>query len=166
MATEFKRMKQLFDSTAGWAANNIVMLAGEIGIEDTGTEIKGKIGNGSDTWAALPYSMGKIASSTAVAEAARFDGAGLVTYETTSGWSAVRESLGVYRVTFPAAAVSADAQSVSACILATSNAPTETHAVWIRELTVSDCKVTIAGATTGTSNTRLDSGFSIQRFVG
>lgn len=47
------RQKQKYDTSSNWTANNIVLLAGEIGIEsDTN---KFKIGNGTSTWNELDY---------------------------------------------------------------------------------------------------------------
>lgn len=47
------RQKQKYDTSTNWATNNIVLLAGEIGIEsDTN---KFKIGNGTSAWNELDY---------------------------------------------------------------------------------------------------------------
>lgn len=57
-------MRQIVGSTADWAANNIVLGSGEIGIERvSGSDIRLKVGNGTDTWSALPYAS---ASSTTI----------------------------------------------------------------------------------------------------
>lgn len=56
MATELKRMSQLRGSTADWAANDIVLLDGEIGVE---TRVDGsmamKVGDGVTVYSLLPY---------------------------------------------------------------------------------------------------------------
>ena len=48
------------DSTANWSANNTaVLLRGEVGLEFTESGLaKMKIGDGSSTWADLPYFSG------------------------------------------------------------------------------------------------------------
>jgi hypothetical protein len=55
MATELKRMQSIRGSTADWAANDIVLLDGEIGVE---TRADGsmaiKIGDGVTVWSLLP----------------------------------------------------------------------------------------------------------------
>lgn len=57
MATEFRRIQNLRGTTADWASNDIVLLLGEIGLEDTGTSWRGKVGNGTALWSALPYAF-------------------------------------------------------------------------------------------------------------
>lgn len=50
------RQKQKYDTSTNWTANNIVLLAGEIGIEsDTN---KFKVGNGTSAWNELDYAGG------------------------------------------------------------------------------------------------------------
>lgn len=50
------RQKQKYDTSTNWTTNNIVLLAGEIGIEsDTN---KFKVGNGTSTWNELDYTGG------------------------------------------------------------------------------------------------------------
>lgn len=50
------RHKQKYDTSTNWATNNIVLLAGEIGIEsDTN---KFKVGNGTSAWNELDYAGG------------------------------------------------------------------------------------------------------------
>lgn len=64
MADTYARMRQIVGSTADWAANNIVLGSGEIGIERvSGSDVRLKVGNGTDTWSALPYAS---ASSTTI----------------------------------------------------------------------------------------------------
>jgi hypothetical protein len=59
MATEFARMRQLFATTADWAANDIVLGAGEIGLELLASgEVWGKVGDGATTYSNLDYSIG------------------------------------------------------------------------------------------------------------
>lgn len=54
------RHKQKYDTSTNWATNNIVLLAGEIGIEsDTN---KFKVGNGTSTWNELDYAGGETGS--------------------------------------------------------------------------------------------------------
>lgn len=56
MADTFARMRQLIGSTAEWAANNIVLGSGELGIERvSATEYKAKVGDGTSKWSLLPY---------------------------------------------------------------------------------------------------------------
>lgn len=56
MADTFARMRQLIGSTAEWAANNIVLGFGEIGIERVSAlEYRAKVGDGSTKWSLLPY---------------------------------------------------------------------------------------------------------------
>jgi hypothetical protein len=58
------RQRQLIGSTAAWAANNIVLGNGEIGVEVvSGSDVRIKIGDGTLTFSALPYAS---ASSTAI----------------------------------------------------------------------------------------------------
>jgi len=71
VADEFKRMRQLVGSTADWAANNIVLGSGEIGIERvSATDIRIKVGDGSATWSALPYASASSTSINAATQAA------------------------------------------------------------------------------------------------
>lgn len=42
------RQKQKYDTSTNWATNNIVLLAGEIGIESDTNKMK--VGNGTSTW--------------------------------------------------------------------------------------------------------------------
>ena len=64
----FARMRQLIGTTADWAANNIVLGSGEIGVEVvSSTDIRLKVGNGTSTWSALSYASSSSSSiSTAV----------------------------------------------------------------------------------------------------
>lgn len=64
MADTFARMRQIVGSTADWAANDIVLGSGEIGVERiSGSDVRLKVGNGTDTWSVLPYAS---ASSTTI----------------------------------------------------------------------------------------------------
>lgn len=57
-------MRQIIGSTADWAANNIVLGLGEIGVEQvSSSDYKMKVGDGTRTWSALPYAS---ASSTTI----------------------------------------------------------------------------------------------------
>ncbi len=160
MATEFKRMKQLFDSTAGWAANNIVMLAGEVGIEDTGAGIKGKVGDGVSTFSALPYSISPETAGAAVLQSAAFDFDGSTRFSDPAGWSATQEEVGKVRVTFPGAASTIAQQSITATVLHEGVNVNGCYC-WVTELTTTDCLVNVFtdGGVFATRN------FSIQRVV-
>lgn len=58
------RQRQLIGSTAAWAANNIILGSGEIGIEVvTSSDVRMKVGDGTSTFSALPYAS---ASSTTI----------------------------------------------------------------------------------------------------
>lgn len=64
MADNFARMRQLVGSTADWAANNLVLGSGEIGIERvSSSDIRIKVGDGSTPFGSLPYAS---ASSTTI----------------------------------------------------------------------------------------------------
>ena len=64
MADTYARMRQIVGSTADWAANDIVLGSGEIGIERvSGSDIRIKVGDGSTEWSAPPYAS---ASSTTI----------------------------------------------------------------------------------------------------
>lgn len=64
MADTFARMRQLVGSTADWAANNLVLGSGEIGVERvSSSDIRIKVGDGSTAWSALPYAS---SSSTTI----------------------------------------------------------------------------------------------------
>jgi hypothetical protein len=57
-------MRQIVGTTADWAANDIVLGSGELGIERvSGSDIRIKVGDGSLAWSALPYAS---ASSTTI----------------------------------------------------------------------------------------------------
>lgn len=58
MAESFARVKCIFGSEADWAANDIVLLAGEIAFADVGGDILGKVGDGTSLWSELAYSIG------------------------------------------------------------------------------------------------------------
>ena len=85
----FARMRQLIGTTADWAANNIVLGSGEIGVEVvSSTDIRLKVGNGTSTWSALSYASSSSSSiSTAVQTAldAKLTVADYVVRETPSG---------------------------------------------------------------------------------
>jgi len=64
MADTYARIRSLIGTTADWAANNLVLGSGEIGIERvSSSDIRIKVGDGSSTWSALPYAS---ASSTGI----------------------------------------------------------------------------------------------------
>jgi hypothetical protein len=80
LADTFARMRQIVGSTADWAANNIVLGSGEIGIERvSSSDIRIKVGDGTSTWSALPYASASsttINSATQAALDAKLAGAG------------------------------------------------------------------------------------------
>lgn len=56
MADTLARMRQLIGSSGEWAANDIVLGSGELGIERvSAAEYKMKCGDGSTRWSSLPY---------------------------------------------------------------------------------------------------------------
>jgi hypothetical protein len=64
-------MRQIVGTTADWAANNIVLLNGEVGAEVvSGTETRLKVGNGTATWSALPYASGPTNTINAATQSA------------------------------------------------------------------------------------------------
>ena len=59
MATTLARMEQLISTTADYAANDLVLLNGEIGFELlVSGDITGKVGDGVTTYSLLPYTIG------------------------------------------------------------------------------------------------------------
>ena len=60
----YARVRSIVGSTADWAANNIVLGSGEIGIERvSASDVRLKVGDGTTAWASLPYAS---ASSTTI----------------------------------------------------------------------------------------------------
>src|SRR5262245_54259796 len=55
MADINARTRLLVGTTANWAASDLVLGDGEVGLERAGTAIKMKAGNGSAKFSALPY---------------------------------------------------------------------------------------------------------------
>jgi hypothetical protein len=55
MATELKRMSQIYGTEADWSANDIVLSQGEIGITIINGVPKMKVGDGVSTFSSLPY---------------------------------------------------------------------------------------------------------------
>lgn len=71
MADTFARMRQIAGSAAEWAANDIVLGDGEIGVERFGPgDTRIKIGNGSLKWSQLPYVANTVAAVDAQVAAA------------------------------------------------------------------------------------------------
>jgi len=71
LADTFARMRQIVGSTADWAANNIVLGSGEIGIERvSGSDIRIKVGDGATAWSALPYASASSTTINAATQAA------------------------------------------------------------------------------------------------
>lgn len=71
MADTFARMRQIAGSTAEWAANDIVLGDGEVGVERIGFgDIRIKIGNGTAKWSQLPYVANTVAAVDAQVAAA------------------------------------------------------------------------------------------------
>lgn len=65
------RQRQLIGSTAAWAANNIVLGSGEIGVEAvSGSDVRIKIGDGTSTFSALPYASASSSTINAATQAA------------------------------------------------------------------------------------------------
>ena len=65
------RQRQLIGSTAAWAANNIVLGNGEIGVEAvSGSDVRIKIGDGTSTFSALPYASASSSTINAATQAA------------------------------------------------------------------------------------------------
>ena len=59
MATELARMRQIIGTTADWAANDIVILQGEIALElRLDGFVWGKVGDGINTYSTLEYAIG------------------------------------------------------------------------------------------------------------
>ena len=64
MADTFARMRQIVGTSADWAANDIVLGSGEIGVERvSGSDIRLKVGDGTTVYSLLPYAS---ASSTTI----------------------------------------------------------------------------------------------------
>jgi hypothetical protein len=60
MATELARMAQIYGTTADWAANDIVLLNGEMALElRTGGDVWAKVGDGVSTYSTLPWMVGE-----------------------------------------------------------------------------------------------------------
>ena len=57
----FARTKHIFGTEADWAANDIVLLAGEIGFADVSGTVLGKIGDGTSLFSELEYTVGTAA---------------------------------------------------------------------------------------------------------
>jgi hypothetical protein len=71
VADTFARQRQIVGSTSDWAANNIVLGNGEIGVEVvSSSETKLKVGDGSRTWSALPYASALSNTINAATQAA------------------------------------------------------------------------------------------------
>lgn len=71
MTTTNAKMRQLIGTTADWAANNIVLGSGEIGVERvSASDVRIKIGDGAATWSALPYASASSTSVNAATQAA------------------------------------------------------------------------------------------------
>jgi len=71
LADIFARQRAIIGTTADWAANNIVLLNGEIGIEVVSSTVtRLKAGNGTSTWSALPYASGPTNTINAATQSA------------------------------------------------------------------------------------------------
>ena len=71
MADIFARMQQIYATTSGWAANNIVLQSGEIGVEVvSASDVRMKVGDGVSTFAALPYAASSSSTINAPTQAA------------------------------------------------------------------------------------------------
>jgi hypothetical protein len=64
-------MRQIVGTTADWAADDIVLASGELGIEVvSSSDTRIKVGDGSRTWSALPYASAQSNSINAATQAA------------------------------------------------------------------------------------------------
>jgi hypothetical protein len=92
MATEFARMGQLLATTADWAANDIVLIDGEIGFElRTDGVVVGKVGDGVSTYSLLNYTIGggvDLTTDQIVAGSKTFQDTILIENQTTPGLTA------------------------------------------------------------------------------
>lgn len=71
MADIYARQRQLVGSTADWAAYNIVLGSGEVGIERvSSTDVRLKVGDGTSVWSALPYASASSSTINAATQAA------------------------------------------------------------------------------------------------
>lgn len=71
MADIYARIRTIVGSSADWAANNIVLGSGEIGVERvSSTDIRLKVGDGTSVWSALPYASASSSTINAATQAA------------------------------------------------------------------------------------------------
>ncbi len=85
MATSYARMRQINGTTAEWSANNIILGAGEIGIEQVSSiDVRVKVGDGVKTWSALPY-VGGVSNTINAATQTALDGKVSITGSTMTG---------------------------------------------------------------------------------
>lgn len=74
MTIEYKRMLQLIGTPADWAANDLVLGNGEIGLEVAFGTVRGKVGDGVKTFSALDYAWGfPVPAGGAEGETIRWD---------------------------------------------------------------------------------------------
>jgi hypothetical protein len=106
MATELARMAQIYGTTADWAANDIVLLEGEMGLElRTDGKVWSKVGDGSTTYSLLPWMVGDyvlIAGSQTIVGVKTFASTILIENQENSSRYAqlfsVDESVGIHSV--------------------------------------------------------------------
>lgn len=80
MAVELKRMQSLYGTAAAWAAAApIVPLRGEVCVEESATEPKLKVGDGTTAYASLPYVTGKTDAEVNTLADARIAAQGVTT---------------------------------------------------------------------------------------
>jgi len=71
LADIYARQRQIIGSTAAWAANNIVLGLGEIGIETvSSSDVRMKVGDGTSAFSALPYASASSTTINAATQAA------------------------------------------------------------------------------------------------
>lgn len=84
MATVNARMRQLVGPTAAWAANDLVLGDGEIGIEQLADKsVRIKVGDGARAFSALPYLDKNIVPASVTSSAGAADAGKLVALDTT-----------------------------------------------------------------------------------
>lgn len=120
MADTFARMKQLAGTTAEWAANDIVLGDGEVGVERIGvSDHRAKCGDGVKTWSQLPYLSGTAAAVDAQVAAASAHAA---TSATQAGIAITKASEAAASQSAAAASQSAAAASQSAASVSAASA--------------------------------------------
>lgn len=129
MATEFKRMSQLIGTTADWAANDIVLGNGEIGMELSAGVVRLKVGDGVKTFSSLDYATGfPVPGGGAEGETLRWDDtAG--EWDRTSALSVVSGRVGVGTTT-PTSLLTLVATGTAFANLELNGTPDTTASTW------------------------------------